>query len=322
MLPVLRRNGELRGGAIEFYKRRAKRILPPYYAALALSLLLIWTLIGKPTGSSWDAALPVTFRNLVTHLLMLQNVYGGSKINAPLWTVSVEWWIYFLFPALLLVWRRIGATAMTVSTLILSYACYFAIAHTKFAGLTCHYVGLFALGMLSAAVSQGQGPKWLPERNSRIWLFLAAVPTLGNIALRLRFGQEWANVHLWMVDFISGIGAACLLVVISQNLAGPSRVLREALSRRPLVTLGTFAYSVYLVHFPMLQVIWQYGISHLHTGKPMGLAILVAVGCPIALGLCYLFHLAFELPFMALRRSEKPALATQNTLLAPASNNA
>jgi len=320
MFPVLRRNGELRGGALEFYKRRARRILPPYYVALGLSLFLIWALIGQPTGNCWDAALPVTARNLTAHLLLIQNVYGGSKINAPLWTVSVEWWIYFLFPVLVFFWRSLGATVMTMSTIVLSYFCYFALAHTKLSGLTCHYVGLFTLGMLSAAVSQGQGPKWLPAKESRHWLLLAIVPIAVNIALRLRYGQVWANNNLGLVDFISGIGSACLLVVVAQNLHAPSRILREALSRRPLVALGKFAYSVYLIHFPLLQVIWQYGISHLHVGKPIALAALVVIGCPVTVGLCYLFHLVFELPFMANFRNEKPVQVAPGAVLVPTSH--
>ena len=41
-LPVVA-TGELRGGAGAFFKRRARRILPPYYGAVALCLLLIGT---------------------------------------------------------------------------------------------------------------------------------------------------------------------------------------------------------------------------------------------------------------------------------------
>jgi peptidoglycan/LPS O-acetylase OafA/YrhL len=37
MLPVARGDGALKGGPLLFFKRRARRILPPYYAALLLS---------------------------------------------------------------------------------------------------------------------------------------------------------------------------------------------------------------------------------------------------------------------------------------------
>src|SRR5688572_23981724 len=53
-LPVVATDGELRGGALAFFKRRARRILPPYYGAVALCLALIYTVIGDKTGTLWD----------------------------------------------------------------------------------------------------------------------------------------------------------------------------------------------------------------------------------------------------------------------------
>jgi peptidoglycan/LPS O-acetylase OafA/YrhL len=70
-LPVLKNNGVLRWGAVEFFKRRAIRILPPYYFALALSLVLIGTVIGKKTGTHWDCSIPVTTFGIVTHVLVV-----------------------------------------------------------------------------------------------------------------------------------------------------------------------------------------------------------------------------------------------------------
>jgi len=63
MLPVARRaDGALAGGAAGFLRRRARRILPPYYAALALSLGLIAAapLLQSRGGTQWDSKLPVT----------------------------------------------------------------------------------------------------------------------------------------------------------------------------------------------------------------------------------------------------------------------
>ena len=67
MLPVVRGDDSLRGGTLQFLKRRAKRILPPYYFALLLSLLLIHFLINSKTGSQWDISLPVTQLGIISH---------------------------------------------------------------------------------------------------------------------------------------------------------------------------------------------------------------------------------------------------------------
>ena len=104
MLSVVRGDGFVRGGILTFLKRRSQRILPTYYAALALSLLLIWLFIGTVTGTHWDKSLPVTFNGTMVHLLMLQDIESRSQIYHVLWSVALEWHIYFLFP--LFVWAR------------------------------------------------------------------------------------------------------------------------------------------------------------------------------------------------------------------------
>ena len=91
MLPVARGDGALRGGAWNFFQRRAWRIVPPYYAAMTLSLLLIWSCIGQKTGTHWDISIPVTGRSILTHLLLLQDALGDeASINHAFWSISVE----------------------------------------------------------------------------------------------------------------------------------------------------------------------------------------------------------------------------------------
>ena len=52
--------GRLRGGIVGYLGRRARRILPPYYAALGLCWLLIAVVPGlnQAQGLRWDRALP------------------------------------------------------------------------------------------------------------------------------------------------------------------------------------------------------------------------------------------------------------------------
>jgi peptidoglycan/LPS O-acetylase OafA/YrhL len=95
-LPLTRSEGALRGGAIPFLRRRARRILPPYFAALALSLLLIATIIGDETGSPWDVSARVRGIDVASHVLLLQNVFGTGRINYAFWSIALEWQIYFL----------------------------------------------------------------------------------------------------------------------------------------------------------------------------------------------------------------------------------
>ena len=79
MIPVSRGDGTLRGGAWLFLKRRAKRILPTYYIALALSLLLLHLFIGHKTGTFWDMCILNTPSDVWTHLFMLQDVLQSAQ---------------------------------------------------------------------------------------------------------------------------------------------------------------------------------------------------------------------------------------------------
>lgn len=87
MLPVAQNANRLPKGFIYYIRSRARRILPPYYAALALSLLLILfvPILQQPSGTQWDSKVPVTVPDVVLHALLLQDFSAESigKINGP-----------------------------------------------------------------------------------------------------------------------------------------------------------------------------------------------------------------------------------------------
>src|SRR3954451_8561058 len=118
MLPIARlEQPALAGGLAQFIQRRARRILPAYYAALAASIGLMIAAPGlrAPTGSQWDIALPaLTPASILTHITLTHNLFEKWQwtINPPLWSAALEWQIYFVFAlALLAIWRRGGPIA-------------------------------------------------------------------------------------------------------------------------------------------------------------------------------------------------------------------
>ena len=79
----------------EFYRRRAARLLPAYYASLLFSLVL------AVHRSGWSRALAV---DLFTHLTLTQQLfpvcYIGTQLNAVSWTLTVFALFYLVFPLL------------------------------------------------------------------------------------------------------------------------------------------------------------------------------------------------------------------------------
>ncbi len=98
-------------------------------------------------------------------------------------------------------------------------------------------------------------------------------------------------------NFFLGLTAMCFLIVCSRaaKLASPGRDrwLLGAFESTFAVALGAFSYSLYLVHFPILSMTnaltYNLGCSLLTR-----MLVVLFGGVPLAVGIAYLFHLAFE----------------------------
>ncbi len=294
-LPVIANAGALRGGLKQFLTRRARRILPPYFAALALCLILIATIIGKPTGSLWDVPIDVRWYTIIAHVLLLQDLFGTGGINYVFWSIAVEWQIYFLFPALVWGWRRFGAGTVVLATLLLGYAVRIGFDGTRIARVHPQYLGMFALGMLAAhVVSSKEGS--MPKLKARVpWGAVAAAMFCLVTALATAWGTGLAEQRFYLLDLPVGLMTTALLVTASRAGGG---LLKRILTARPLVFIGTFSFSLYLVHAPVLQLLWQYALVPLGVSREQMLVLLLSVGFVIVLGAAYLFFLGAEAPLL------------------------
>ena len=73
------------------------------------------------------------------------------------------------------------------------------------------------------------------------------------------------------------------------------------LESRPLVAIGTFSYSLYLVHVPVLS--WCHSLLVSPGLSPTSVVLsLIVVGVGASIAVAYVFHLLFERPFLSQRR--------------------
>ena len=308
MLPTLPNGFRLPHGISAFLIRRAWRIIPPYYFALLFSLILIAALIHDKTGNHWDLALPVTAHSIVSHLLLLQDAFALDmlNINHVFWSISVEWRIYFFFPLLLLSWRLCGPVWTTALTIPAAYLVQESTLHFFQLYLTAHFLGLFALGMLSAAISFSTDKKFARYKALPWGWITAATALLSALVYYVSKSGRFPSFDFLhdeaFPDTTFGLFGASLLVLISVH---PQGRLHRMLQFKPLVFVGTFAYSIYLIHAPVLQVIWQYLLVPLHLTPVATWLALVLVGVPISLAVAYVFYLFCERPFFLKRRNNK-----------------
>jgi peptidoglycan/LPS O-acetylase OafA/YrhL len=255
------RSGTLGVGSLpRFLARRAWRILPPYYAALALSLacILVFPKLDHRTGGHWDITLPVTIGSLGAHLLMIHNLSAAwvYKANHALWSVATECQIYVLFPILLLPCvRRLGVMTAVVGTCALGIAAHYALPSLDDA--RPWYLGLFAIGMATAlAAKRSDSPTAGAPRRWGRW-------TLALIALTLALAAANGRLkhHPWAIDLSTGVAAAAL-ILYCRSLPRPTTGRRPAalavLESPPAVWLGVVSYSLYLIHPPVLAAIHQW----------------------------------------------------------------
>jgi peptidoglycan/LPS O-acetylase OafA/YrhL len=311
MLPVARDLGAIRGGAGQFFRRRAMRILPPYYAALALTILLIVATQLKKHGAGGSVWSALTPGNIGAHLLMLHNlkIDWAQTLDPPMWSVATEWQIYFAFPFLLLpVWKKLGGLAVIVCGLVLGLLPHYLLpAGQNLDWAYPWYLGLFAMGMAAASVAFSPDSRSKENLSRMPWgvatVLLGAAVVVINVV-----GSLETVFRGWPTDVVIGCFATTLILYCVQKSHSHStnspialRIFDSAAARK----LGEFSYSLYLMHFPLWWTM-QPAFRALHLSPEKELVARCVIGIPVVLGLSYLFYLAVERPYLASReRSQK-----------------
>lgn len=308
-MPVVRHGG-LRGGTRRFLVGRFWRIVPAYYAAIGLSVVLLGTLIGAKTGTHWDYATNLTWTTFLASVFFLHDWFGHGGVNYVFWSVAVEAKIYLLFPGIVAAWSRIGLPAVVaiVSVVALSIArlvrAWYGVAIASWETIVPWYLCLFLLGVLAGVVATSTDERW--SRWRRIpWGWVCVVGSLGLIGLGYWKGTVGVFHNMDLADLVVGVVAGCGLISIVSQPGWVARIL----ATRPLVFVGTFAYSMYLIHAAGLQLVHQYLIFPWKLTREVQFAALVGVGYPLIVLASYGFFKLFEQPFLPRRRVEAEAIA-------------
>jgi peptidoglycan/LPS O-acetylase OafA/YrhL len=281
-------------GVSRFAYRRARRILPAYWAALAFSLAVAWLVVAPPGQGAPD------MKSVLVNGLLVQNLVGAPSPNESFWSMAVEAQLYLVFPLLLLMVRRRGAILMVATVTII--VAVVGIVGPHFSRLDTFVIesppdlaALFAVGILSAGIVGASG-----ARRAWPWAWLAlaaAAPVFATIWWR---GSVWTLDHLFWVDLALGPAVACFLAGLATGRPAPLLRLLEA---RPMRNLGLSSYSLYLTHGPIVIVVYELIVAGwIGQGIPAFLVSLALV-LPLAIAFAQVFAAVFETPFRPTRRS-------------------
>ena len=317
--PVVRRGG-VAGASVnvkEFALRRARRILPPYYIALAI--FIVWNLLPSVRHADPPPAGVFGFHDIVLHVLMLHNFTSESfqSINGAFWSLALESQLYVIFPLLVMLARRFGLRSILAVTMAVSLAwqtgSLWWLRHAVVGGVETGPAGLlfcalpgrcfeFAAGMCAAALVANPRPVYV--RAAAAAAIIIAVPDTWWLLHHSRYGLFIDQG--WGVVFASLAVAASFL---------PLRWFQSGVLAG-MTWIGMFSYSLYLIHLPLLNYFRpaRFGL-HLQ-----GMSLIAFNGARILplVALAYGFFLVAEKPFLT--RKKRPGTATleREAALSPA----
>jgi peptidoglycan/LPS O-acetylase OafA/YrhL len=296
--------------AVAYGWRRALRILPAYWLALTVVLLVV----SRP--DALDPGDAVVYYGLVQ--AYTDQVLGGI---AQAWTLCVEVAFYALLPLWALALRRLLPATVRSELLALAVLVAVATAWKLAAVLSAAdaeqanasrmliwlpaYLDQFALGMALAVLTAGGAPRaleWIGRRPWVAWAAAAAAFVLVSVGIglspenRLDAPVSAAQVFArhWLYALV-GVG------VLLPAVAGAARggAVRRLLGQRWLLYLGLVSYGIYLWHSAAMErAVGAVG----RDGSWAAFAAYVAVGFAVAVVVATLSWRVVERPALRLKR--------------------
>lgn len=249
-------DGRLNSGADgrAFIKRRFARIYPIHFVMLQVALLYAiarllahWVGLASLTPGEilpFQPGATETLQSYISNLTLTQSMglHDHLSFNMPSWTVSVEFWTYFVFLGMM-VWARPKKPWHFMVIAVLIAVNYFVLSRLK-PDMDFHYdlgfwrcLGGFFTGVLVAYVYRLVLPK-VQKMHLSNWL--ATLAELGVLSILIGFVIYFpgkAQFFIAPVAFVFVFGFAF-------DMGGVSKFM----GTRPLRYLGRISYSIYMVH--------------------------------------------------------------------------
>lgn len=288
-----------------FFKRRLRRIYPPFWASVVVVILLPFILEAisvLKTGTyslpspAWYAFSIADWGLLLTLLLVFFSPGGDlqgafNPVNSVYWTLAIEVQFYLVIALSLQFhkhWKIVLVVVTIVSLTFLSHP-------IQGTGLFLPFWPAFATGLAL---------RWLHE------LDIHACTALGSRAIWLGsigFVSVLATFAFFHLDTQLAFAIACATAlwfagvfepIIVKALSSKSR--HSLLFRIPLkvaLLTGACSYSLYLLHGKLYQLPWMFSRQVFDSASFANLATVIG----LTIALCYAFYIAFERPFMSVR---------------------
>jgi peptidoglycan/LPS O-acetylase OafA/YrhL len=242
-----------------FYARRALRLLPAL--AVVLGTIVVFSAWKDPAPEA--ASMRRSALIAIFYSTNWFQAYGAlpNPVLSPTWSLSIEEQFYLLWPPLLVLMLRLGAsrraTVVLVAAMLLASAGVRALLWSDstegtrrvFFGTDTHADGLLCGVLAALAMAWGGGPESPAAKRAVNWV------AVGFLAFLVPFLGQWP-FDRWLLQggYLAMNAASAVLVVCL--VTSPWRGLRAVFEFPPLVWFGRVSYGIYLWH---IAVFWVLG---------------------------------------------------------------
>lgn len=257
-------------GPIHFLTARLARLVPPYWAAIALILGL-----SSLYRSAMQVELAATAPAILANLAMVPDVLHYSALDGAFWSLYVELKFYILFAVL---WNFVNLRSQRVflcsyAVIVLLTVMHNHVRHLPY-GQDLSYFPIFWTGIAAYKVL---------HEGLNVWVYagIAAITTASTY-----------GYHRHGLELLVGIPVFALMFAVVEKIFATNKRLESLFA--PLSRLGRVSYSYYLVHQP---------VGYLVLGLLSVLAINVHLALLAAIAACLMVAV---LGFTFIEQLDKP----------------
>jgi peptidoglycan/LPS O-acetylase OafA/YrhL len=279
---------------LDFYTRRAKRILPPLFFVVSFVMIAGFVLMSPFEFRRLSSRALATVLSLSNFLFWVKIDYFNPPTESePLlmtWSLGVEEQFYLVIPLLMLLLSRLRKNMiLPVMTAVIGASLVLSILQLHSHPTACFYLLPSRAWELAVGVAFALSESKLRALKPPSW-FVDAIAAIGLLLIAascLKFDSATPFPGLAAVPSV--IGAAFLIA------SRQSFINRRILASAPMAFIGRVSYSWYLWHWPLMAFI------RLGTGGDLPLKAAL-VSLVVSFLLAVLSYYVVETPLRASKR--------------------
>lgn len=229
----------------EFVVTRACRVMPLHVAVLVFFIgfeCLKWLLEQRGLSLNYPAfSGDRAPQEILPNLLLIQAwwpAFNALSFNYPAWFISVQFYVWMMFAAMVFVMPRLARTFCALLCLLAGFALYkefSLIPRNVLWGVSCFFAGAITYRIYALSRNAVLGP---------ILATVLETAVLGAIYWVMTDGEQPLTLELGLLF--------CLAILVFAHEAG---VVSRLLRFRPLPALGTLWLSIYLTHVAVITTL-------------------------------------------------------------------